>query len=150
MKNNDVSLTFEVIDIENDPHIIEYDKSQIILLDIIHNDYEFKREPYKNVVKLAEEINCKCKSIYIEFDNVRDFHRWYLENTDENDLSKNDIEGVVIECGDIMTKLKFPYYNFWKSMRRVKEQVLHRHTIKLSSLYNATSNYFYSWLKEQK
>ena len=149
LKNNDVSLTFEVIDIENDPHIIEYDKSQIILLDIIHNDYEFKREPYKNVVKLAEEINCKCKSIYIEFDNVRDFHRWYLENTDEDDLSKNDIEGVVIECGDIMTKLKFPYYNFWKSMRRVKEQVLHRHTIKLSSLYNATSNYFYGWLKEQ-
>lgn len=149
LKNNNVSLTFEVIDIENDPHIIEYDKSQIILLDIIHNDYEFKREPYKNVVKLAEEINCKCKSIYIEFDNVRDFHRWYLENTDEDDLSKNDIEGVVIECGDIMTKLKFPYYNFWKSMRRVKEQVLHRHTIKLSSLYNATSNYFYGWLKEQ-
>ena len=149
LKNNNVSLTFEVIDIENDPHIIEYDKSQIILLDIIHNDYEFKREPYKNVVKLAEEINCKCKSIYIEFDNVRDFHSWYLENTDENDLSKNDIEGVVIECGDIMTKLKFPYYNFWKSMRRVKEQVLHRHTIKLSSLYNATSNYFYGWLKEQ-
>lgn len=149
LKNNNVSLTFEVIDIENDPHIIEYDKSQIILLDIIHNDYEFKREPYKNVVRLAEEINCKCKSIYIEFDNVRDFHRWYLENTDEDDLSKNDIEGVVIECGDIMTKLKFPYYNFWKSMRRVKEQALHRHTIKLSSLYNATSNYFYGWLKEQ-
>ena len=149
LKENDVSLTFEVIDVENDPHIIEYDKSKIVLLDIIHNKYEFEREPYEKVVELAESINCKCKSVYKEFDNVRDFHKWYLESTDENDLSKSDIEGVVIECNGIMTKLKFPYYNFWKSMRRLKEQVLHKHNVKLSSLYNATSNYFYAWLKKQ-
>ena len=34
-------------------------------------------------------------------------------------------------------------------MRRVKEQVLHKGQPKLSSLFNATSNYFYAWLKEQ-
>ena len=34
-------------------------------------------------------------------------------------------------------------------MRRVKEQVSHKGTPKLSSLYNATANYFYAWLKEQ-
>ena len=149
LKNNDVSLTFEVIDVENDPHIIEYDKSKIILLDIIHNDYEFKKEPYEKVQELSKLINCECKSIYVEFDNVRDFHKWYLESTNEDDMSKEDIEGVVIESSGIMTKLKFPYYNFWKYMRRIKEQVLHRSSVKLSSLYNATSNYFYSWLKKQ-
>ena len=149
LKENNVSLTFEVINIENDPHIIKYDKSKIVLLDIIHNDYKFSKEPYEKVKELAKSINCECKTIYKEFDNVRDFHKWYLENTNEDDLSKDDIEGVVIECGDIMTKLKFPYYNFWKFMRRVKEQVSHRSTIKLSSLYNATSNYFYAWLKKQ-
>ena len=149
LKNNDVSLTFEVIDIENDPHIIKYDKSKIVLLDIIHNDYEFKKEPYEEVKKLAKEIGCECKSIYKEFDDIRDFHRWYLESTDEENMSHEDIEGVVIENGEFMTKLKFPYYNFWKFMRRVKEQVAHKGTPKLSSLYNATSNYFYAWLKEQ-
>lgn len=149
LKNNDVSLTFEVIDVENDPHIIEYDKSKIILLDIIHNDYEFKKEPYEKIQELSKLINCECKSIYVEFDNVRDFHKWYLENTNEDDMSKEDIEGVVIESSGIMTKLKFPYYNFWKYMRRIKEQVLHKSSVKLSSLYNATSNYFYSWLKKQ-
>lgn len=149
LKNNDVSLTFEVIDVVNDPHIIEYDKSKIVLLDIIHNDYEFVKEPYEKVQELSKLINCECKLIYKEFNNVRDFHKWYLENTNEDDLSKEDIEGVVIECEDIMTKLKFPYYNFWKFMRRVKEQVLHRSNIKLSSLFNATSNYFYAWLKQQ-
>lgn len=34
-------------------------------------------------------------------------------------------------------------------MRRVKEQLLHNSNIKLSRLYNSTSNYFYAWLKEQ-
>lgn len=149
LKNNDVSLTFEVIDVENDPHIIEYDKSKIVLLDIIHNDWEFKKEPYEAVQELSKLINCECKTIYKEFDNVKEFHQWYLENTDEDDLSKEDIEGVVIECCGIMTKLKFPYYNFWKYMRRVKEQVLHRSNVKLSGLYNATANYFYAWLKKQ-
>ncbi len=149
LKNNDVSLTFEVIDIENDPHIIEYDKSKIVLLDIIHNDYEFRKEPYKEVQRLSKEINCECKTIYKEFDDVREFHKWYLENTNEENMTHKDIEGVVIENGNIMTKLKFPYYNFWKLMRRIKEQVAHKNQPKLSTLYNATSNYFYAWLKEQ-
>ena len=149
LENHDVSLAFEVIDIENDPHIIKYDESKIVLLDIIHNDYEFKREPYEEVKALAKLIGCECKTIYKEFDDVRDFHRWYLENTDEENMSHEDIEGVVIENDGFMTKLKVPYYNFWKFMRRVKEQVAHKGTPKLSSLYNATSNYFYAWLKEQ-
>ena len=109
LRENDVTLVWEVIDIENDPHIIEYPKSKIVLLDIIHNQYEFKREPYEKVVELAKEIGCECKTIYKEFDNVREFHHWYIANTDEEDLSKTDIEGVVVECGNIMTKLKFPY-----------------------------------------
>ena len=149
LKNNDVSSTFEVIDVENDPHIIEYNESKLVLLDIIHNDYEFKREPYEKVQELSKLINCECKSIYVEFNNVRDFHKWYLENTNEDDMSKEDIEGVVIECSGIMTKLKFPYYNFWKYMRRIKEQVLHKSNVKLSGLYNALANYFYAWVKKQ-
>lgn len=148
LKQNDVSLTFEVIDIENDPHIIKYDESKIVLLDIIHNDYEFVREPYSEVQKLAKLINCECKIIYIEFNDIREFHRWYLENTDEDNMKHEDIEGVVIENGNIMTKLKFPYYKFWKFMRSLKEQASKKRNIKLSSLSNATANYFYSFLKE--
>ena len=60
-----------------------------------------------------------------------------------------DIEGVVIECGDIMTKLKFPYYNFWKLMRRTKEKLVAGHNIKLSQMFNATANYFLHWAKQQ-
>lgn len=149
LENNDVSLVFEVIDIINDPHIIKYDNSKIVLLDIIHNKYEFEKESYEKVVELAKDLNCECKTIYKEFNNPREFHGWYLEVTDEDDMSKTDIEGVVIESSGIMTKLKFPYYNFWKFMRRVKEKVLLKRNVSLSSLYNPTSNYFYEWLKKQ-
>lgn len=149
LKENNVSLTFEVIDMENDPHIIKYDKSKLVLLDIIHNKVEFEREPYEKVVELAKLINCECKTIYKEFNDIREFHKWYLENTDEDDMSKEDIEGIVIECDEIMTKLKFPYYQFWKYMRKVKEQVANKRKIELASLHNAEANYFYAWLKKQ-
>ncbi len=151
LSENDVSLTFEVIDTINDPHLIKYDKSKLVLLDIIHNDYEFMREPYEKVVELSKLINCECKSVYVEFDNIRDFHRWYLENTDEDDLSKEDIEGVVIECNGIMTKLKFPYYKFWKFMRSLKDRIAKNKNaqIRLAILHNAEANYFYAWLKKQ-
>lgn len=149
LKEHDVTLLFEVIDIDNDPHIIEYSKSQIILLDIIHNEYEFKKEPYEEVVNLATLIGCYSKTIYKEFDNIKEFHKWYLETTDENNFSHTDIEGVVVECDDYMTKLKFPYYNFWKFMRRLIDIVKNNRKIDFASLYNAESNYFYAWLKEQ-
>lgn len=149
LKEHNVTLLFEVIDIDNDPHIIEYSKSQIILLDIIHNEYEFKKEPYQEVVNLATLIGCYSKTIYKEFDNIKEFHKWYLETTDENNFSHTDIEGVVVECDDYMTKLKFPYYNFWKFMRRLIDIVKNNRKIDFASLYNAESNYFYAWLKEQ-
>lgn len=149
LQENNVTLLFEVIDVEHDPHIIKYDKSKIVLLDAVKNQLEFERLPYGELIELAQALNCECKHIYKEFTNTRDFHKWYLENTNEDDLSKEDIEGVVIECNGFMTKLKFPYYNFWKQMRGLKEKVKNKHNIKLSSLWNATSNYFYHWLKTQ-
>lgn len=150
LKENDVTMLFEVIDMVHDPHIIEYPKSKIVLLDIVKNQYEFEKLPYEELKKISKEMNAECKKIYAEFFNVREFQRWYIANTDEDDMSKEDIEGVVIECDGILTKLKFPYYNFWKLMRGVKDKVKGRNQIKLASLYNATSNYFYAWLQKQE
>ena len=33
-------MVFEVIDIEHDPHIVSYDHSEIVLLDIIYNNID--------------------------------------------------------------------------------------------------------------
>ena len=48
-----------------------------------------------------------------------------------------------------MTKIKFPYYLFWKSMRAVADKVRRSSDINYSSLWNALSNYFYTWLHKQ-
>ena len=149
LSGNDVSLTFEVIDPVHDPHIIKYDKPQLVLLDIIDNSFEFNKRPYEEVTELSLKINCPCKEIYKKFNDFRTFHEWYLKETDEDNMSQTNLEGVVIECDGLMTKLKFPYYNFWKFMRKIKDTVSKRKVVKLSSLYNAETNYVYSWLKKQ-
>lgn len=149
LSENNVSLTFEVIDPINDPHIIEYDRPQLVLLDIIDNSFEFNKRAYEEVKALSEFINCPCKEIYKTFTNFRDFHEWYLKETDKDNLSQINLEGVVIEFDNFMTKLKFPYYNFWKLMRGIKESVARGKTVKLSKLYNAEANYFYDYLRKQ-
>lgn len=146
LKNNNVSLTFEVIDPVNDPHIIEYYKPRLILLDIIENSLEYSKRPYSEVKELGQKINSEYKLIYKEFDSYRDFYTWYVMATEEDNFEEK-IEGVVVECGDIMTKLKFPYYNFWKFMRGFKEGFKRGHKINYSKLYNAESNHFYNFLK---
>ena len=149
LSENNVSLTFEVIDPVNDPHIIEYDEPQLVLLDIIDNSFEFSKRPYEEVKQLSKTINCPCKEVYKIFTDFRSFHEWYLKETDEDNLSQTNLEGVVIEFDDFMTKLKFPYYNFWKLMRGIKESVARGKTVKLSKLYNAEANYFYDYLRKQ-
>ena len=149
LSDNNVSLTFEVIDPINDPHIIKYEQPKLVLLDIINNNEHFYKWNYEEVIDLGEQINCEYKQIYKQFDNFRNFHKWYIEVTDEENDNIKDVEGVVVECNNMMTKLKFQYYNFWKFMRRIKEQVARGSKIQLSSLYNDTANYFYDYCKKQ-
>ena len=150
----DATLVFEVIDPARDPHIIKYEKEDVILLDIISNTWEFKKKDFDEVCAFADKAGLSRKELYTEFENEKDFFKWYNANTQEDDLSKTDIEGVVVECeiapGKIyMTKIKFPYYNFWKSMRTVAEKVRNHSEVKYSGLWNDLSNYFFYWLKKQ-
>ena len=149
LNDNDVSLVFEVIDPVNDPHIIKYTEPRLVLLDIINNDTHFYKWEYNEVVNLGKKINCEYKQIYKQFDNFREFHKWYIEVTDEDNFNIQNIEGVVVECGKMMAKMKFPYYNFWKLMRRIKDQVAHGSRVQLSKLYNDTANYFYDYCKKK-
>ena len=119
----------------------------MVLLDVVDNNIDFHKWPYESVVSLAKEINSEVKQIYRKFDNFRDFLEWYYVVTDEDNFELSNIEGVVIEIGQFMTKLKFNYYNFWKFMRSLASKVNSNRKIELSKLYNSTSNYFYDFLK---
>ena len=154
LKNEDVTLVFEVIDPVRDPHIIKYDREDAILLDIVRNTWDFNKKSFEELASFAQKAGLSHKKLYMEFENEKEFFKWFVDNTREEDLSKSDIEGVVIECetapGQIyMTKIKFPYYLFWKSMRAVADKVRRGAEVNYANLWNALSNYFYAWLQKQ-
>ena len=154
LKNNDVTFAFEVIDQENDPHIIEYPFSKnIILLDIIYNKVEFERYSYSNLCVTGNSLGLQVKKNGAILNNWSEFYDWYTEVTQEDyKLNGEVIEGYVIEDSDnFMVKAKLAYYNFWKFMRAVAQC-----TIKIgyfrqtSALTTPTANYFYGWLKQKR
>ena len=153
LKNKNVSMTFEVIDTINDPHIIDEKSTRIVLLDIIYNEVEFRKVPYKILVEFAKDKlmikDTEFKQIYTTFDTYRQLTEFYEQHKDDRNLVDTDIEGVVIESGTFMTKLKFSYYSFWKMMRGVVDTVMNGKNVELKRLYNATANYFYKFIKDK-
>ena len=152
LKKHDMSLTFEVIDLENDPHIIDEKESRIVLLDSIYNEVDFRKIPYSALVNLAKLWGLKeteYKQVYTTFESYRQLTEFYEEHKDDRNLVDTDIEGVVIESGKFMTKLKFSYYSFWKMMRGVVDITMSGKNVELKKLYNATANYFYKFIKDK-
>ena len=125
MKDKNVTLAFEVIDVKNDPHIIEYRKSRVILLDIIENSVEFNHKSYEEVMKLAQSFNIECKEKSIVLNNADEF-KDFATKIQEDSFKWNGsaIEGFVFEdTNKFMFKFKTPYYKFWKAMRSQIEAI---------------------------
>jgi len=125
LKENNVTMIFEVIDIENDPHIIKYESSKIVLLDIVSNTLiNPKYYDYNELVSKANkfEIDVKIKSVSDIKDNEE--LDGFLANKQSN-MAINDLEGYVIrDSKGFMFKIKLPYYQFWKKMRGLKEALV--------------------------
>ena len=144
LKDGKHSLVFEVIDTVNDPHIIKENTSKIVLLDSISNQIDFERISYENLVILAKRFGCPVKQVYAKFNDFSSFKQWY---TNLNSANFDDIEGVVIESGDFMVKLKFDYYNFWKQMRSIVES-LRKHG-KVKHVPDSEEGIkFFNWIKD--
>ena len=151
LKITDYTLVFEVIDPVNDPHIIKYDRPQIILLDCIVNILEDKKLPYRILEYIGASYHFNVKQLYKTFDDWNSLYGWIMD-VSENDVIVNGehIEGFVIESSNgFMTKLKLPYYKEWKFMRSVSHTVANiGYLEKTSCLTNALENYFYGFVKK--
>ena len=150
--NSDLTLVFECIDIENDPHIIKYEKSTLVLLDAIYNKLNFETVSYDNLVDFAKtKIGCPVKELAYEFKSWEDFRDLCMEVQDEDyQYNGNYIEGFVfVDAAGFMTKCKTGYYNFWKHMRGVADSTLrcgyYRRT---GALQTAESNNFYGFCRK--
>jgi predicted kinase/UDP-2,3-diacylglucosamine pyrophosphatase LpxH len=118
---NDVSITFEVILPQEDPHIIEYKENTLILLDIIQRNVQFQKRSYSEVVELAMNLLLPYRKIKYVFHNWLSFYHWYQNASQDYSVKE---EGYVLEDNSgFMTKIKLPYYLFWKQMRTAKFQV---------------------------
>jgi predicted kinase/predicted phosphodiesterase len=121
LAEHNCSMVFEVIDVKNDPHIIEYKENQIVLLDVIYNTSDFDHVSYSDLCKIAEMFNFKVKEKFRTINNYEDFVLFYNEVTTKDYLYNgiSPIEGFVIEDQEkYMVKIKCHYYNYWKGFRR--------------------------------
>lgn len=151
LKENNVSMVFECVDMKNDPHIIEYPESELFLLDIIVNDMKFSKLPYKSTVDVANRFGLKPKEKAFEITNWSEFYDWYYEVLKEDyEFNGRKIEGFVIEDSvGFMVKLKLAYYNFWKFMRGVSQEAIRSGNYRrTSALTTPLANEYFAWVRQ--
>lgn len=151
-RENNVSFVFECVDMKNDPHIIEYPKSELFLLDIICNDADYKKLSYEQMCSLAFEFGLKPKEKACVIETWQEFFDWYYEVTaDDYRYAGRHIEGFVVEgANGYMVKLKLAYYNFWKFMRAISHECIKKGYIdgrRTAALTTPLANMYYGWAK---
>jgi predicted kinase len=153
LKEQKSTLIFESIDPTNDPHMIKYNFPHLVLLEIMENNIdEPKKKSYEELQLFSNKYNLPLKVKAKVLNDWREFYQWHEEvNVDDYKYKNEYIEGFVLEDNvGFMTKIKLQYYNFWKHMRSVKEDVCRSGFTKYtSSLTTPLANEFYGWLRQQ-
>lgn len=149
------SLIFEVNLAEKDRHIIKYDNDHLVLLDIVHRTAKYEKADYETVLDIAAHIGVEAKRHVATFETWPDLYRWYKAVSKDWTIEE---EGYVLEdSSGFMTKLKLPYYNFWKQMRGLVETVYGKREVNYGKLYTPLHTHFLAflqskdtkWLKEE-
>jgi len=150
-KEYGISLVFEVVHMDKDPHIIKYLQNEIFLLEAVYNQIEFEHLSYEYITHLAQAIGVKYKEHTITLNNQKEFIEWYNKVSDE-DFILEDTEGYVLEdSNEFMVKIKLGYYKKWKKLRKVLDDVRRKGYIdRTSMLIDKTENDFYNWCRENR
>lgn len=150
LTKENLSAVFEVIDPFNDPHIIEYQEENLVLLDLIKNTTNFEKISYPDLQGFAQNNNISVKELAYTASNIDEFMSIYDKITAPNYKYKDSyIEGFVIEDANaFMVKTKTVYYDKWKYLRNKMENALK------NNKFNTKSNdeleiSFLSYLKEK-
>ncbi|WP_334082293.1 RNA ligase, partial [Helicobacter typhlonius] len=123
LKTRNLSLIFEVIHPQNDPHIIAYEKPQVILLDAIYNTPDYAKLPFAELCALGNKFGFICKehkitlhcweevSEFLHCENALESNSLFAQGKRKNGF----IEGYVLEdSAGFMFKYKGAYYRAWK------------------------------------
>lgn len=150
LAKENLSAVFEIIDPFNDPHIIEYQEENLVLLDLIKNTTNFEKISYPDLQGFAQNNNISVKELAYTASNIDEFMSIYDKITAPNYKYKDSyIEGFVIEDANaFMVKTKTVYYDKWKYLRNKMENALK------NNKFNTKSNdeleiSFLNYLKEK-
>lgn len=115
VREYDVTFAFEVIDIVNDPHIVEYQESKVVLLDIIKNQEEECCVDYAALRSVAGKIGAECKKLYVTLDNREEFAE-FVDQAKEME----GLEGfVTVDRNGYRLKIKTDWYLKWRKVRGI-------------------------------
>jgi len=148
MRDNNVGLVFEVIDPINDPHIVEYQKSEIVLLDVISLQEQWKNLPYDELCAFGKDFGFKVKEVFRTFDDWDTLHEFMNQVTSD---TKTPVEGyVMVDAQGYQFKLKGAWYRKWKDLRTFKQQIANGHGIKkFSSVQSPLKIAFIGWITKK-
>ena len=144
LKDNDVTMIFEVIDIEHDPHIVEYHSNKIILLDCVYNQFETKYFSYNELKLLSEKFDLECKLVYKEIADFPDLIECIYSM--ESSTLENKEGFVFRDINNFQFKFKLPWYKKWKYFRGLKDKFV-RGNLK-QTFTNIEDINFINFLKE--
>jgi len=143
LKEDNIALVFEVIS-NNDPHIIKYDNEKIVLLDIVKRIPKFECLDYSELINFSKKYGFLYKEKAISLNNWKEFESWYKEVTSKSyKYNGNHIEGFVIsDSKEYMVKIKLNYYNRWKHLRTLKDNLS---SVNLNIINDEESIDFLNW-----
>lgn len=146
LKEENLCLIFEVIDPENDPHIVEYNEKQIVLIGAVKRTVKFTPLSYNEQCILANKFHFIIKKLAYTFNDFESLKKFILEEQKSNE----EREGFVFEdANNYMFKLKNKFYKFWKQLRSVKDRLAKGHNIPLGWCQDALGTEFIGWCKNQ-
>lgn len=152
LRRENLSAIFEVIDPEYDSHIIEYSFPEVVLLDLVYNewepgDLEFLNKSYEVLKTWGIKYGLAIKEYASIIWNKEELENFYQEITNKNFTRR--IEGFVLEDLNMHhVKIKTDYYNYWKSWRPVIAAVRKGNEVKYDKIdfVNHPESSYILWL----
>lgn len=126
LRDTQSAMAFEVIDPVRDPHIIDYDSAQLVLLDVIRRAEGFERVGYRKLEKVGKRFGLPVKERTVSLESWPALQGWLKRvRAPGYALRGAWIEGFVLEdAAGFQCKIKLDYYNHWKAMRTLKDRIL--------------------------
>ena len=146
LKNENLCLIFEVIDPINDPHIVKYDKKEIVMIGAVKRVVSFTPLSYTEQCSIATKFNFKIKKQVAKIDDFKTLKEFLINESNSN----IEHEGFVFEdANNYMFKLKNHFYKFWKNLRSVKDRIAKGHNVPLGWCKDPLGTEFIGWCKKQ-